>query len=424
MRKVWFTVVLVSVWVGEASPWEEITVDRFSGLGARAMGMGGAYVAVAEDFTATYWNPAGLAQIRRFELYGGLCQRQDAATVSFYGSPWHDSLTRTTSDPLGMVLPVPTYRGSLVFSVGYLPVKVFDDLFGVKGVSRESGRYKEGRAEDEGGLGVYTVAGAIDISPSTSLGATLEIWRGSDSFSQELFSRSLTSAAWGEIKQGLGSPQDTSVSYYKLEFEDRYSSFGVKVGALFRMVGGFRAGLAVSSPVHLKVEEDWEEARDDTVDSGSFSYHVHLPWTIDGGISWTAPGLATVGVGISYSDWTQTRYDEPPVEGITNEDFRRRYRATTRLHVGGEVLLPIIPVRVRGGYYRDPIPFLGPREEGGPKVEVKDRRDYWTFGVGVLIDKVLSLDLAYVRGKFAQEEGGITEEHKLTRIFLSAAYRF
>jgi len=407
VRKAWFTVVLVSIWVGEASPWEEITVDRFSGLGARAMGMGGAYVAVAEDFTATYWNPAGLAQIRRFELYGGLCQRKDAAAVSFYGSSWYDSLTRTTSDPLGMVLPVPTYRGSLVFSVGYLPVKVFDNLFGIKGVSRETGKYKEGKAEDEGGLGVYTVAGAIDISPSTSLGATLEIWRGSNTFSQKLLTE-----------------QDTSGTYYRLDFEDRYSSFGVKVGALFRMVGGFRAGLAVSSPVHLKVEEYWEEARDDTLDSGNFSYRVYLPWTIDGGISWTAPGLATVGVGLSYSDWTQTRYDEPPVEGITNEDFRRRYKAATLLHVGGEVLLPVVPARVRVGYYRDPLPFLGPREEGGPKVKVKDQRDYWTFGVGVLIDKVLSLDLAYVRGKFAQEEGGITEEHKLTRMFLSAAYRF
>ena len=363
------------------------------------MGMGGAYVAVAEDFTATYWNPAGLAQIRRFELYGGLCQRQDVATVSFYGSPWKDSLTRTVSDPLGIVIPIPTYRGSLVFSVGYFPGQVFDGLFGIKGVSRETGEYKEGEVINEGGLGVYAVAGAIDISPSTSLGATLEIWRGSRNASKELFTM-----------------QDTSY----LELEDKYSSLSVKVGALFRMKGGFRVGLVVSPPVKYKVEEKWTQG--DT--TWPFPYHVYLPWAIDGGISWTAPGLATVGVGISYSDWTQTRYDEPPVEGITNEDFRRRYRATTRIHLGGEVLLPIIPVKVRGGYYRDPIPFLGPREEGGPKVKVKDRRDYWTFGVGVLIDKVLSLDLAYVRGKFAQEEGSITEEHKLTRIFLSAAYRF
>ncbi len=34
------------------------------GLGARALGMGGAFVAVADDATAGFWNPAGLVQIR------------------------------------------------------------------------------------------------------------------------------------------------------------------------------------------------------------------------------------------------------------------------------------------------------------------------------------------------------------------------
>ena len=33
------------------------------GVGARPMGMGSAYVAIADDATATYWNPAGLASV-------------------------------------------------------------------------------------------------------------------------------------------------------------------------------------------------------------------------------------------------------------------------------------------------------------------------------------------------------------------------
>lgn len=33
-------------------------------LGARAMGMGGAYTALADDASAVYWNPAGLANVR------------------------------------------------------------------------------------------------------------------------------------------------------------------------------------------------------------------------------------------------------------------------------------------------------------------------------------------------------------------------
>ena len=38
------------------------------GVGARALGLGGAFVGVADDATACFWNPAGLAQLNRKEL--------------------------------------------------------------------------------------------------------------------------------------------------------------------------------------------------------------------------------------------------------------------------------------------------------------------------------------------------------------------
>lgn len=41
-----------------------------TGVGARALGMGGAYVAVAEDVTAIYWNPAGLVSMKNLQVHG------------------------------------------------------------------------------------------------------------------------------------------------------------------------------------------------------------------------------------------------------------------------------------------------------------------------------------------------------------------
>jgi hypothetical protein len=38
------------------------------GVGARAVGMGGAFVAVSDDATSSYWNPAGLCQLRQQEI--------------------------------------------------------------------------------------------------------------------------------------------------------------------------------------------------------------------------------------------------------------------------------------------------------------------------------------------------------------------
>ena len=38
------------------------------GSGARALGMGGAFIAVADDATAASWNPGGLTQLERPEI--------------------------------------------------------------------------------------------------------------------------------------------------------------------------------------------------------------------------------------------------------------------------------------------------------------------------------------------------------------------
>lgn len=66
--------------------------QTFESVGIRAQGMGGAFVAVADDATATWWNPAGLAS---GALFSAIVER-DAA---------HDPRTDTT---LGVSMVVPS----------------------------------------------------------------------------------------------------------------------------------------------------------------------------------------------------------------------------------------------------------------------------------------------------------------------------
>ena len=71
--------------------------------GSRALGMGGAFVAVADDATAAYWNPAGLAT-------GPLA----GMTIE-----WADF---RTGDQKGPPVAGPTHRTSKLVSLGTLPI--------------------------------------------------------------------------------------------------------------------------------------------------------------------------------------------------------------------------------------------------------------------------------------------------------------
>jgi len=76
------------------------------GAGARSLGMGGAFVAISDDASATYWNPAGLSQITRKELTLLQATLFADTTYDFYsyvnpskkgGSAWGVSMTKLGS---------------------------------------------------------------------------------------------------------------------------------------------------------------------------------------------------------------------------------------------------------------------------------------------------------------------------------------
>lgn len=78
------------------------------GLGARAVGMGESFVAVANDPTAIFWNPAGLASMQRQEL-------------SVNHASWPGDVNY---EHVAYVLPVQRLGGSLAFQLGALSTEI------------------------------------------------------------------------------------------------------------------------------------------------------------------------------------------------------------------------------------------------------------------------------------------------------------
>jgi hypothetical protein len=103
-----------------AAPAEPAMAQQFEIVGTRAAGMGGAFVAVADDASATYWNPAGLALGHMFSLVvdrkvtdlepKGLDDpsRRDRASLLTLGVPafglTHYQLRTTSVTPAGTML--------------------------------------------------------------------------------------------------------------------------------------------------------------------------------------------------------------------------------------------------------------------------------------------------------------------------------
>jgi hypothetical protein len=109
---------------------EIITETNFSsvvGAGARALGMGGAFIAIADDATAASWNPAGLAQLERFSLSvvgrfdntRRLTPARGDAESRFFMGPEMPRSSSLALDFASMTLPIRLGKIKLVPQISY-----------------------------------------------------------------------------------------------------------------------------------------------------------------------------------------------------------------------------------------------------------------------------------------------------------------
>ena len=75
---------------------------------------------------------------------------------------------------------------------------------------------------------------------------------------------------------------------------------------------------------------------------------------------------------------------------------------------------------IRAGYMRDPLPYTP------ENINIETERQFITFGLGMMLDRVLSLDVAYMRGfwKESINDDVTVKDRTSNRIYISAGYRF
>ena len=414
-----FTCFVLGSRIGVAQV-EEIAIGNTFGLGARTMGMGGAFLAVADDFTTLYWNPAGLAQIRKFELFGSLSHSEHGIDTKFArGRATEADRSKTRPNSIGLVYPLYATRGGFAFALGYNRPQNFDSETTIKGLDPSSnlvfsGFDVEETTSNSGGIGIWSFGAGVFVSDNILLGGSIDFWQGS---------------SLNELNSGAGDINKIDANVEGFTYHDTvdrvYSGLGGRVGVLAFVGENVTLGGTVTLPVDLEISEVWElqeivrfDNGQEVVegDDGSILYDIERPFEFSGGVALKLlEKRLTLAGDIQFTDWTQTEYNPLPADDVQN-NFSRFYDSTIQIRAGVEYRIPVIETSVRVGYFLDPIPFQDR--------DIDNNRDFLTVGVGKIFDQIIKIDVAYMRGSWEQSSNSLTESQTSNRVFVSTGYRY
>lgn len=366
------------------------------GFGARSLGMGTAYTAIANDFSAVYWNPAGLGQIKRNEISIGLSHLLYKDDNTFLGEKSSFSNSKTNVNSLGLVYPFPVERGSLVFAIGYGRQADFTTSLAFDAFNKQTSTvgYPDNiqiktNVLENGGLNNWFIAGAVEAARGLFLGASLNVVSGTYSYNRDY----------------MGS--DIYNNYYFYDINRRYtidediSGFTGRMGLLYETKNkAGRIGINVKLPSTLSMRDDWvdtENYYDDIPDSdyvakdaGYSEFDLTTPFVFSGGISWTFGNLLLSG-DFDYTDWTQMEFRNTYADLLQeNTIIKEDMEPTINFRVGAEYEVPNTDLMVRAGFAYLPSPYISHSTENNQK--------YITGGLGWTIENSVRLDFGYAYG--------------------------
>jgi hypothetical protein len=99
-----------------------------TGIGTRAYGMAGSFTALADDFSALFWNPAGLAFVPVREVHCAFDIDRQNAVCTLGRSDVPAFYQRLRINSAGLLRSVPTVSGGFAFALGFSSPWLLDNL--------------------------------------------------------------------------------------------------------------------------------------------------------------------------------------------------------------------------------------------------------------------------------------------------------
>ena len=427
-RAPWIVVLALALPASVAAQSVQNIVLRNSfnpvGAGARGLGMGGAFIAVADDGTAASFNPAGLAQLRRSEI--ALVGFTSALESELRLGPTlsADNQRHSAPDFFGVAVPFDAGGRNLTVQLSYQRAV---DLFG-------GGRAAFGelvQLEDLGfplsGQGIVNA----DVQPSQSgafhtgslsagfqatsrlsLGASANVWVADWTADGDVgFAVTTVPRAGRPAVELLRSER---------RFRQEQSMRGVNFSAGLQLkYPRFSLGAVVRAPFSGDYDLD-ETGREVLSIAGQptterpirYEARTRLRWPLSAGAGVAVRPFNGLTLAFDYtqSQWSRTSIEDVPAGALltpaadsgaaafTSRNFFDLRAApltgtanTHQMRAGGEylVVLPRVIVPLRGGWFEDRSPVVDLGDEGR-------RIRGWTAGTGLNFNRLV-LDVAYER---------------------------
>jgi long-subunit fatty acid transport protein len=403
------------------------------GSGARALGMGGAFIAVADDATAASWNPGGLIQLERPEIsvVGDYLHRIEDNTFETNPEASGDqSVDDLNLNYLSAAYPFTLFDQNMIVSLNYQNLYDFTRRWDFPLVQDFNGLSVDQiiSHKQDGDLYALGIAYCIQIIPQLSFGFTLNIW---DDFIYE--------NEWKTKTRQVGSGNARGNRFnFETETSERFSfnGFNANVGALWHVTDKLTLGAVFKTPFTADLDKKSEFRSSITfpdfpaADSSSRvaldeDEDLDMPMSYGIGLAYRFSDALTVSMDIYRTEWQDFELKDEegnkssPISGLPIDESD--VDATHQVRIGAEYLFItekfIIPARA--GFFYDPAPA-----EGSPD-------DFFGFalGSGVAYDRFV-FDVAY-QYRFGRDVGesilqnfGFSQDVDEHRVYTSVIIHF
>jgi long-subunit fatty acid transport protein len=331
----------------DAYPYTPRFFPGLTGAGARAMGMGGAFIAAGDDATAGAWNPAGLALIERPEVAVSgqpsaavtidnpaftytyhrvdhlvVGHTRDETDVTRY-DPFSRSLDSRSIDFASVAIPLRLGSTKLVSQISYRRAVDlgFDEAYTVSGqgehrqteicpwtcvpsASLDWRSQQSASTDGSGGIDLVTASVGVSLGAKVHLGLALNRWGGSPTS---------TNPGTTEFLYAQGRSLATSAYTRTEDFSGTSIHLGIlvkptpriSVGAIFQP----RFGMNLKYTLVNDTEQSWNGQPNGT-EHGAWIRDGTIDWpqAIGGGVAVRPTDALTLSADVAVTAWSKSEF--------------------------------------------------------------------------------------------------------------------